>query len=56
LLIPIFSFLYVPDNSVRQLTKQKICVMAMRDETMTCRSLQVQAVLAHITPAARLKE
>lgn len=33
-LIPIFSSLYIPDNIVKQLTKQKIFVMALRDETM----------------------
>jgi len=33
-LIPIFSSLYIPDPVVKQFTKNRICVMALREETM----------------------
>jgi len=33
-LIPVFSSLYIPDSVVKQFTRNKICVMALREETM----------------------
>jgi hypothetical protein len=44
-LIPIFSSLYVPDTIVKHLTKQKICVMALRDETMDLLNPELAATI-----------